>query len=245
MLAWLIPDKLLFRPQAPTYADDESVIKIPVVDGERIAARFYENPNARFTILFSHGNAEDIGRNDTFARQLRDSGFSVLAYDYRGYGRSDGEPSEENTYQDLDAAFGYLTTVRMIPPESIILHGRSLGGGPSVDIASRSSVAGLILESTFTSAARVLTRYTVLPFDKYENISKLPRVSSPVLVIHGKLDATIPFHHGEALFAAAGPRRFALWIEDAGHNNLFVVSREPYLTAIRNFAAELEGGPAS
>lgn len=240
-LAWLLPNNLLFRPQSAGYADDNGIVRLKTADGETISAKFYENTAAEFTILFSHGNAEDIGRNELFTRHLSQRGFSVFAYDYHGYGTSTGEPTEENSYRDIDAAFKYLTMVRKIPADRIIVHGRSIGGGPSVDLASREKVAGLILESTFTSASRVLTKYRIIPFEKFDNLGKIANVNCPVLVIHGKQDATIPFHHGEALFAAAKEPKSSFWIDAAGHNNIniYSIAGEGYLSAIRNFAASL------
>lgn len=239
MIAWLIPNKLLFRPQPPSYADDSSIVKLTTSNGEKISAKFYENDTAAFTILFSHGNAEDIGTIEPFILKLRDSGFAVLTYDYRGYGTSDGTPSEDNTYVDIEVAYEYLTKFRNIPTNRIILHGRSLGGGTAVDLAARKPVGGLILESTFTSASRVLTNVRILPFDRFENLSKIASVTCPVLVIHGKKDWTIPFHHGEKLLGAANEPKVYLWIDDAGHNNLFNTAREPYLSAIHAFGDSL------
>jgi fermentation-respiration switch protein FrsA (DUF1100 family) len=162
-----------------------------------------------------------------------------LTYDYRGYGTSEGIPTEENTYEDAETAFNYLVQTRGIPQSKIILHGRSLGGGPTVDLAARHKVAGVILESTFTSAFAVPLNFRFLPFDKYPNLEKLRNVSSPVLVIHGKRDRTISFSHGEALFAAVRGEKYAFWVEDAGHNNLFYSARETYLKTIQDFAKKL------
>ncbi len=240
MLAWLIPDKLIFRPPVPSYKDHARTLELLTSDGETIAARFYENDTAVHTILFSHGNAEDIGHVEPFAKQLRDRGFAVLTFDYRGYGLSEGSPSEEKAYKDIDAAYHYLVNDRKIPAEQIILHGRSLGGGVALDLATRRPAGGLILESTFTSAARVLTKIKILPFDKFDNISKIATVACPVLVIHGKMDNTIPFHHGEKLFAAAKDPKTALWIENAGHNDLFNAARQEYLAAIADFSQTIK-----
>lgn len=239
LIAWLFTDKLLFRPQSTAVKDNSAIVKLKTSNGETISAKLYENPEAKFTILFSHGNAEDIGTIEPFVLKLRDSGFSVLVYDYQGYGTSTGEPSEENTYSDIRAAFRYLVDEKKIPADKIILHGRSLGGGPSVDLASQERVAGLILESTFTSASRVLTRYRILPFDKFDNLSKMPQVACPILVIHGKQDSTIPFHHGEDLFSAANEPKSSLWVENAGHNNVFNAASDLYLAALREFSESL------
>ena len=239
IIAWLFPNKVLFRPPPASYSDDSSIIKLRTSDGETISAKFYENDTAVFTILFSHGNAEDIGSIEPFILRLRENGFSVLVYDYHGYGTSAGSPSENNTYRDIKAAYAYLIETRKIPADRIILHGRSLGGGAAVDLASREPIGGLVLESTFTSASRVLTNIRIIPFDKFENINKIASIKCPVLVIHGKRDWTIPFHHGEKLFAAANEPKTSLWIDNAGHNNLFDVASGKYLNAIRSFADNL------
>ena len=239
IIAWLFPNKVLFRPPSASYKDDSSIIKLKTSNGETISAKFYENELADHTILFSHGNAEDIGLIEPLILKLHDSGFAVLVYDYDGYGTSEGTPSENATYSDIDAAYRYLTETRKIDAGTIIVHGRSVGGGPAVDLASREPVGGLILESTFTSASRVLAKIRIFPFDKFENINKIAGVKCPVLVIHGKKDRTIAFSHGEALFASASEPKFSLWVDNAGHNDLFAVARETYLKTIRDFADHL------
>lgn len=239
LIAWLFADSLLFRPQPTPFKDNSATIKLKKTNGETISAKFYVNDSAAYTIMFSHGNAEDIGTIEPFVLKLRNAGFSVFVYDYEGYGTSTGKPSEANTYADINAAFRYLVNNRNIPADRIILHGRSLGGGPSVDLAAREPVAGLILESTFTSASRVLTRYRILPFDRFENIDKLPSAACPVLIIHGKLDATIPFHHGEELLSVVKGPKSSLWIDNAGHNNVLNAAGETYLSAIQSFAQSL------
>jgi len=239
IIAWFFPNKVLFRPPRASYKDDSSIIKLNTSNGETVSAKFYENDSAGFTILFSHGNAEDIGNIEHFILNLRDSGFAVLVYDYNGYGTSEGSPSENNTYADIDAAYKYLTEIKKIEPGKIIVHGRSIGGGPAADLASREPVGGLIMESTFTSASRVLTNTRIFPFDKFENINKIGSVRCPVLVIHGKKDRTISFQHGEKLFDAAKEPKFSLWVDNAGHNNLYNVASETYLKTMRDFADNL------
>ncbi|MDQ3634426.1 MAG: alpha/beta hydrolase [Acidobacteriota bacterium] len=240
VFAFSFADKLIFQPQKSFYIDDDSIIKIETENGEKISAKYFANPNADFTILFSHGNAEDIGISTPFFEELRDAGFSVFAYDYRGYGTSDGTPSEENSYKDIESAYKYLTQELKLSSEKIIIHGRSLGGAVSVDLALRTKCGGLIVESSFVSAFRVMTSYKLLPFDKFENINKIKNVKCPVLIIHGKRDSLIPFWHGEALFEAANEPKFSHWVDEANHNNLFQVSRNKYLRAIRDFSAKID-----
>lgn len=240
IVAYFFPDNVIFQPQPSSYKNDGSIIKLLTPGDKKISAKYYSNKQAVYTILFSHGNAEDIGDIEPLIWYLTDAGFNVLTYDYRGYGTSEGEPSEQNSYEDIESAYKYLTQELRIPPDRIILHGRSLGGGPSIDLAAREPVGGLILESTFTSAFRVVTRWRVIPFDRFENINKIGKVKCPVLVIHGKSDWTIPFHHGEALFAAVSGPKYALWVEGAGHNDLFDTARQSYIESIQRFGAALE-----
>ena len=243
IIAWLFPNKVIFRPPFPTYADGSDVIKLRTADGETVAAKYYPNNSATFTILFSHGNAEDIGSIEPFIFRLRDAGFSVFTYDYRGYGRSEGSPSETNTYQDIYAAYQYLIEQHKVPAEKIILHGRSLGGGPSIELAAHERVGGLIIESSFASVSRVLSRVRIIPFDKFDNLSKIAAINCPLMIIHGRDDGTIPFHHGESLFAAAKePKRF-FRVEHAGHNDLFRRAGDQYLTSLIEFAESITADP--
>lgn len=239
IIAAFFANYVLFHPPADTYKDDAGIIKLGTPGGQTISAKYYEYPGAKYTILFSNGNGEDIGTVAPFATELRDTGFNVLTYDYRGYGTSEGAPSEQNTYEDAEAAFNYLTNTAGVAHSNIILHGRSLGGGPTMDLAARHKTGGVILESTFTSAFSVPFNIRILPFDKYPNLEKMKSVTSPVLVIHGRRDRTISFVHGERLFAAVPGAKYALWVDDAGHNNLFYSARESYLKAIRGFAESL------
>jgi len=215
---YFFTDWMIFKPQPSTYQDTKDILKLTAADGVQISAVYLPNPKATYTILYSHGNAEDLGDMLPMLRELQKLGFAVFAYDYRGYGTSGGTPSESNAYRDIDTAYDYLTTKLNVPTQKIIVYGRSVGGGPTVDLASRKSVAGLIVESTFTKAFLVVTRIPIVPFDKFGNIDKIKRVRCPVLVIHGTGDSVIPFSHGQQLFAAANePKRF-LWVEGADHN---------------------------
>jgi fermentation-respiration switch protein FrsA (DUF1100 family) len=236
-LLWLFADRIIFMPPAERYARTPEILLIPRDGGGTVAAVHLPNPRASHTILFSHGNAENIGHNLPFLRAMRDVGFSVLAYDYSGYGLSTGRPSERAAYADIDAAYQYLTRTAGVAPERIILHGRSLGGAVSADLASRRPVGGLVLESTFASASRVVR--VPVPFDRFRTIDKLRRITAPVLVIHGTDDALIAFSHGQQLYqAVAGPRR-RMWVKGAGHNDLAWVAGPSYWETLREFAGTL------
>jgi abhydrolase domain-containing protein 17 len=238
-LVWLFAERLIFLPPRQRYERTEEILLVPRAGGGAVAAVHLPNPAVRHTILFSHGNGEDLGWDLPFLREMRDAGFAVFAYDYSGYGQSTGRPSERAAYVDADAAYDYLVQELGVPPERIIAHGRSLGGGVAADLASRRPVAGLVLESTFTTIFRVVRSYPLVPFDRFRTIDKLPRIQAPVLVIHGTHDGVVGFWHGERLYEAVrGPKR-RLWVEGAGHNDVAWVAGERYWDALREFADAL------
>lgn len=238
-LIWLFAERLIFLPPSDRYPRDEQVLLIPRAGGGTIAAVHLRNPDARYTVLFSHGNAEHIVHGLDHLHAMRNAGFSVLAYDYSGYGLSTGRPSERAAYGDIQAAYDYLTRSKGVPPERIILHGRSLGGAVAADLASRHPAAGLVLESTFTSAFRVVRPYPILPFDRFRTESKLPRIRMPVLVIHGTEDEVIGFWHGQRLYELARGPKQRLWVPGATHNDLAWVAGQRYWAALRTFADSL------
>ena len=228
-------EKLIFLPPPSTYQDTEEIIKLNSEDGTKLSAIYLSNPTAKYTILHAHGNASDLGMIKPRMEQLRDIGLNVLAYDYRGYGTSEGEPSEQNAYKDIDTAYNYLTQELKIPPQKIILFGRSVGGGSTIDLAARKPVAGLITESTFTSIFKVRVPIKILPFDKFNNLKKIKNVKCPVLIMHGKMDEVVPFSHGEQLFKQAPEPKLSLWVEDANHNNFPYAAGERYTNILKEF----------
>lgn len=241
-LAHLFADRMIFHPQPTRYRESASTIRLTTADGARISAVWLPNPRAVYTILYSHGNAEDLGDNEQFLSQLRDLGFSVFAYDYHGYGTSQGRPSERNTYLDIAAAYDYLTRELRVPPQRIIAHGSSVGGGPTLELAAGRPLAGVILEAPFITAFRVVTRVPLFPVDRFRNIDKVGRVRVPLLVIHGMADSVIPPYHGERIFAAANEPKRMLRVEGANHNDLREIAGERYWRALRDFADLLAAG---
>jgi fermentation-respiration switch protein FrsA (DUF1100 family) len=237
--AWLISDRMIFLPPPPSYRDTPDILKVPTADGERIAAVYLPNPGATYTLLFSHGNAEDLGLVLPSLPSIPVLGFGLFAYDYRGYGLSEGRPSEQHVYADIDAAYDYLTRELRVPAARIILYGRSLGAGAAVDLAARQSVGGLILESPFLTAFRVLTRIPLFPFDKFRNVDKIGRVRCPVLVMHGEADEIVPLWHGQRLFERAPGPKMLVVIPGAHHNDFMQVAGARYVTALRDFEALL------
>lgn len=232
-------DSMMFQPPKASYRDTEAVLKVPVTGREQISAVYLSCSDSKYVVLFSHGNAEDLGGCGSFLQLYARHGFSVFGYDYRGYGTSGGRASEGNTYRDIEAAYDYLVDELKVPPKCILVHGRSIGSGPAVYLASRRTVGGLIIESGFSYASRVALPFA-LPFGPYPNVDRLVDVNVPVLVIHGMRDRVISFAHGQELYARVkGPKR-CLWVEDAGHNNLLRTAGEAYWEHLKQFAAMVE-----
>jgi abhydrolase domain-containing protein 17 len=240
LYSYFYAERIIFQPQPSSYQDTDQIVKLNSSDGVRISAVYLPNPGARYTILYSHGNAEDIGELLPMLKEVKDMGFSVFAYDYHGYGTSTGNPSEENAYRDEDAGYDYLVNNLDVPANQIIALGRSLGGAVAIDLAHRRQLGGLIIESSFVTAYRVLTHIPLFPFDRFTSISKIKEVHCPVLVIHGKRDETISFWHGESLFQAANEPKLSFWVEGAGHNDLFEVAGSRYAQVLGEFVSLIE-----
>lgn len=240
----MFAERMIFLPPVTGYRDTSSTLKLKSRDGVEISAVYLANPQATYTILFSHGNAEDLGTLAPELESMRALGFSIFAYDYHGYGTSGGQATEKNAYEDIDAAYNYLTQVLKVPSDRIIAHGRSLGGAVAIDLASRKPLGGLIVESSFVSAFRVVTGYRIFPFDKFRNADKINQVRCPVLIIHGRQDEVIPFWHGEWLFGIANDPKTNLWVDGAGHNNLKIFAGAEYVRALKAFTDSLAGRPS-
>ncbi|CAI4223767.1 unnamed protein product [Auanema sp. JU1783] len=194
------------------------------------------NMDANYTLLFSHGNAVDLGQMSSFYYGLgMRLGCNVFSYDYSGYGCSTGKPSEKNLYADIAAAFETLKTKFGIPPERIILYGQSIGTVPSVDLASKENVAALVLHSPLMSGMRVAFPGTSRTWccDAFPSIEKVPRVKCPTLVIHGTDDEVIDFSHGVTICERCPSSVEPLWVLGAGHNN--VELHAEYLVRLRTF----------
>lgn len=246
---FLLQSCLIYHPDTPTraiVATPDSIglayepVKIPTDDGLTLDAWFVPAQDARGVVLFFHGNAGNISHRLQSIRLFNQLRLSTLILDYRGYGQSEGEPSEEGTYRDAEAAWHYLTDQRGMSPKQIVIFGRSLGGAVAAHAAKGRDAGALILESAFTSVPDMAAQiYWFLPvrwltrFD-YDTEAALASVSMPVMVIHSPDDHIVPFAHGRALFAAARePKRF-LKI-NGGHNNGFLQSEQQYLAALGAF----------
>jgi fermentation-respiration switch protein FrsA (DUF1100 family) len=237
LFAYFLSDSMIFLPHPSSYRDSPEILKITTADGKKISAVYLANPAAKFTLLVSHGNAEDLGDDRDWLENLRHAGFNVFAYDYEGYGTSEGKATEKTVYEDEAAAYEFLAVNLKTAPDSIIIFGRSVGTGPAAYIAARRPSAGLILQSPFVSAFRVLTRIPLLPFDKFPNYKFIRHVHSPVLIMHSHGDSVIAFWHGQKMFDLANAPKQSFWAQNADHNEMDLVNG--YDEAIQSFAATL------
>ncbi|XP_059208497.1 alpha/beta hydrolase domain-containing protein 17C [Centropristis striata] len=205
--------------------------------GNRVGCMFVRcAPNSRYTLLFSHGNAVDLGQMCSFYIGLGSRiNCNVFSYDYSGYGVSTGKPSEKNLYADIEAAWQVLRNKYGVTPENIILYGQSIGTVPTIDLAARYECAAVILHSPLMSGLRVAfpdTRKTYC-FDAFPSIDKVSKVASPVLVIHGTEDEVIDFSHGLAMYERCPRAVEPLWVEGAGHNDIELYAQ--YLERLKQF----------
>lgn len=210
-------------------------------DGTKLFGWYVERAATSAVVLWCHGNAGNIINRLENLRELYRLGLSVFLFDYRGYGRSQGSPSEEGLYEDALGAYDYLTRIRLIRPERIVLFGRSLGAAVAAEVASHKPAAGLILESPFPSIEAVAKyHYGGLPVHwllgaEFRLIDRLPQLSLPKLVVHGDRDEVVPLELGRQVFEAAKPPKSFYVIKGADHNNTYHVGGEPYFHRFAEF----------
>lgn len=234
------------RELAATPADwdlEYEDVWIRTEDGVRIHGWYLPYPGARRVLLFFHGNAGNISHRRASLEIFHRLGLNVLILDYRGYGRSEGRPSEAGLYRDARAAWDYLLDDRGVAPADVVLFGRSLGGAVGAELASQVRPGALILESTFSSARDlvreiypILSWLIVRRFD-FDTVARLRTVSSPVLVLHSRDDEIIPFELGRRVYEAAPkPKRFHELQGD--HNGGFLLSQPGYERGLAGFLAD-------
>eukprot|EP00897_Mesotaenium_endlicherianum_P008002 jgi/Mesen1/722/ME000011S00060 len=230
-----------FPPQPPSY----SVLKDPISEKLRfsdipplenvdvlwlhtkrrqdIVAMYVKNPRAKYTILYSHGNAADLAQmHDLYVELSNMLRVNILGYDYTGYGASTGKPSEYHTYADIEAAYSCLENKYKCSQEDIILYGQSVGSGPTVDLACRlPRLRGIILHSPILSGVRVLYQVKrTYWFDIYKNIDKIVNVKCPVTILHGTADEVVDVSHGRQLAALCKKQFTMLWVPNGHHCDL-------------------------
>lgn len=248
-LMYLLQERLLFHPTRSIVASPADAglsfedVHFSTSDGETLHGWWVPHDDAFATILFFHGNAGNISGRIDIIDKLHGMGVNVFIFDYRGYGRSTGAPSEEGLYKDSEAALQYLVKNRSIPASNIVLHGRSLGGGPAAWLGERVQTAALILESTFTSVPDAgAHHYPLLPVRMlanidFDNLARVARCRCPVLIIHSPQDDVIPFAQSQRLFAAAKNPKVFLELSGS-HNEGHAVSGHRYVAGVNAFLAD-------
>ncbi|KAI3822321.1 hypothetical protein L1987_09910 [Smallanthus sonchifolius] len=191
--------------------------------GNKIVAFYLKNPYARLTLLYSHGNAADLGQLfDLFVQLKANLRVNLMGYDYSGYGASTGKPTELNTYADIEAVYECLQTEYGVSQEDLILYGQSVGSGPTLHLASKlPRLRGVVLHSAILSGLRVVCHVNCrFCFDIYKNVNKIRKVKCPTLVIHGTEDDVVNWLHGNRLWKLAKDPYEPLWVKGGGHCNL-------------------------
>jgi uncharacterized protein len=217
-------------------------------DGTKLHAWWVPRENARATVLFLHGNGGNVTNcAGAVSRLVEKLSVQALIVDYRGYGRSEGRPSEQGLYEDAEAAYEELTERMGILPEKLIIYGHSLGTAVATELALRRRAAGLILEAPFTSIREMVQR--AVPFldpaelvsERYATEEKIARLERPLLVVHGTRDRTIPIDMGRRVFKAAPEPKRWLEVEGAGHVDCSVRGDDVFYDAVRGLVDEALG----
>jgi len=255
LVVYFMQARMLYLPDMPgraltlTPADaglDYEDLSIETADGVSLHGWFIPGPSQR-VLLFFHGNAGNISHRLESIRQFHQLGLSVLIVDYRGYGQSGGRTTEAGLYRDAEAAWDYLIKTRGLRPEQIVVFGRSLGASVAAHLAARQRPLGLIVESSFTSVPDIAQElYPWLPARwlsrlRHATADYIRNVHCPVLVVHSRDDEIIPFHHGQAVFAAAPEPRTLLEL-NGSHNEGFVLAEDVYLEGVSAFLKTLPAG---
>ena len=245
--------KLLFFPDTVIVYTPSSIgliydrISLITKDNVNISAWYVpvsSGDTERGTILFCHGNAGNISHRLGLIKIFHDLGMNILIFDYRGYGESDGKPSEKGMYRDVEAAWDFLITTKQIPENKIIIVGRSLGGAIGAYIAQNRDPQGLILDSTFVSVndlgaelyrfipVRIMSRFS------FNTVKYLRNVTAPVLVIHSRNDDVVPFHQGQKVFESAQGNKSFLEITGL-HNDGYLTSAQRYAEGLESFISQI------
>ncbi|MBW2466292.1 MAG: alpha/beta hydrolase [Deltaproteobacteria bacterium] len=249
LFLFLMQAKLIYYPNIPsrelTASPNDIGLEyesLSIKTSDRIILHgwFVPASDERGVVLFFHGNAGNISHRLDSLKIFNKLGLSTLIIDYRGYGKSQGQLSEQGTYLDAEAAWNYLTMEKNIPARKIVVFGRSLGAAIAANCAAKHTPGALILESAFTSVPDMAARlYPIFPVRLlsrflYSTKKALLSVNSPVLIVHSPDDEIIPFENGQQLYRSAREPKTMLEIR-GGHNDGFLISGEMYIDGIRNF----------
>lgn len=219
-------------------------VELSTPDGEKLHGRYVMRPYAYFTLLYLHGSTGNLASRAKLLHFLSATGANVFAIDYRGYGRSTGAPSEAGLNVDALTAYQWLID-QGTPRSCVVPFGEGLGAAPACELATTQTVGGLVLLSAFTSLpALAAARYPHLPTrwvvrSQFDVLDKLSRISAHKLIAHSRQDEQVPFRMAEQLFAAASDPKQALWLDGAGHAEVYATSGKPLSEGLTQFIAGL------
>jgi fermentation-respiration switch protein FrsA (DUF1100 family) len=247
--------KLVFFPDYPARLDGDwhprglpvEDIRLTASDGTKLHAWWIPNNQAKFTFLAFHGNASNIANRAPTYEFLRSVPANVLALEYRGYGHSEGKPSEAGIYQDSEAAYQYLVNTKAIDPKTIISFGQSLGTAVASHLAAQHKVGGLILEAPFPSASRIAKHFypflpgvSLLVYSQFDTRARLKEIDVPLLIVHCRQDPVIPFELGREVFEAARNPKTLLEINNTCHEEASLVAPARYHAALQQFLSSID-----
>ena len=243
ILLYALQSKLIFYPGvlgrdfAFRLGKHDEEVTLETSDGEAISALFFRG-KGRDVILYFHGNAGDLSGWQFVAEDFTALGYNFLIIDYRGYGKSTGTVSERGLYLDADAAYEYLLK-RGFEPRDIVIYGRSIGSGVAVDLASRVSCLGLVLESPFSSMGQLANEKFPFLFPalflkyRFDNSAKMAKVKCPVIFLHGSDDTLIPPVHSQRLFKSFRGSKRLIIVDHGSHNDLHAFTQyKAFLTGV-------------
>lgn len=249
---YVLQDSLVFHPTKEIVATPAnwgmafSNEQFWASDGTQLNGWFLPGNPGKPVVLFCHGNTGNISGREPMLSIFSELGVGVFIFDYRGYGKSEGKPFEEGTYQDAMAAWSFLSEIKKIPADNILLFGRSLGAGVVTHLAAKLRIKpkGVVLMSPFTTLPDAgQSVYPFLPIRwlskyHYPNVKNIKKIDIPLLIFHSKGDEMVPYSQGRALYRAANsPKKFV--DVQGGHNDAVILSRTEILRGLRNFFSTL------
>jgi uncharacterized protein len=241
-----VVNKLAFHPDTTNTILPEQLpenvqeIYITTEDGLKIQSYLIPDKSSKKIVVYYHGNAGNISHRLSDLSQIRQFGINVLGVGYRGYGKSNGSPSEEGIYLDGKSALEYATNDLGFNMENVYIFGRSIGTTVAVNTAQNKSIAGLILVAPLTSGndqakATGLRFISFMAGDSFNNIGKVKNLTSPVLIIHGSKDRVIPYEMGVEIYNEFKTEKKLVTIDGAGHNNISSHFKNEYWKPIFKF----------
>ena len=250
----IFESRLIFFPDYPNrLAGDWHPRGLPVEDvwlassdGTKLHAWWIPNEKAQFTFVAFHGNASNVANRASVYEFLRDIPANILALEYRGYGQSEGKPSEAGFYRDADAAYAYLVNRRGRDPNTLISFGQSLGTAVAANLAAHHKMGGVVLEAPFLSASRAARKIfwflpgtSMLVYSQFDTQARLQEISAPILIVHCTQDPVLPFRLGQEVYDAARPPKTFLGITGACHEEASLIAPTEYRAALIKFLSSV------